>query len=95
MRPPAVRLSWGSRHLGWLELASDQAAAAIVTRGCGEMQGRYAERGSELDDRPRAAASRQHVDQRAGLSRDGERNVLQAPIEVAVAVLLRIRRTLQ
>ena len=71
-------------HLGRLELAGDQAAAAIVPQGCGEMQGRDAERGPELDDRPRAAASRQHVEQRAGLAGDGEREILQAAVEVAV-----------
>ena len=84
MRPPAVRLMPGPRHLGRLELAGDQVAATIVPQCRGEMQGRDAERGPELDDRPRAAASRQHVEQRAGLSRDRQRNILQAPVEVDV-----------
>jgi hypothetical protein len=68
-----VRLS--PRRLGWLELAGDQTPAAIVLERCGEVQGRDAKRGSELDNRSRARASRQYVKQRAGLARHGERNI--------------------
>ncbi len=38
----------GPRNLGRLEFAGDQAAAAIVPQGRGEMQGRDAELGPEL-----------------------------------------------
>src|SRR3984957_20537613 len=62
-------------RLGWLELAGDQTAAAIVPERRGEMQGGAAKRGSELDNRSRAQASRQHVQQRAGLARHCERNI--------------------
>src|SRR5277367_2086779 len=74
----------GPRHLGRLELAGDQAPAAIVPQGRGEVQGRDAEGGPELDNRPRSGASRQHVEQHARLSRDGERKILQAPVEVEI-----------
>ena len=48
------------------------------------MQGGDAERGSELNNRPRTRASRQHVKQPAGLSRDGERKIFQAGEESEV-----------
>jgi hypothetical protein len=67
--------------------SGDQAAAAIVAQRRGKMQGRDAERGAELDDRLGARAPRQHVEERAGLARDGERRVLQTPVEIAIAGL--------
>src|SRR5580693_908941 len=52
----AARLEIGlsARRLGWLELARDQTATAIVAQSRGKVQGGDAKRGSELDDGPRA-----------------------------------------
>jgi hypothetical protein len=73
------------RRLRRLELAGDQPAAAIVAQRRGEMQGRDAERGPEFDDGLCARASCQHVKKRADLARDGQRHILQASVEIAVA----------
>jgi hypothetical protein len=59
----------------------------IVAQSRGKVEGRDAERGPELDDRPRARASRQHVEQRARLSRDGEWKMLHASVKVAIVGL--------
>jgi hypothetical protein len=78
----------GPLGLGHLELGGDQATAApippIVAQGGGQVQGRDAERGPELDDRLRAAAAGQHVEQRARLARYRQREVLQGAIEVEI-----------
>jgi hypothetical protein len=74
-----LQVGAGARHLGRLELGGDQAAAAVVAQGRGQVQGRDAERGPELDDRARAAAARQHVEQRAGLARDGSGTSFRRP----------------
>jgi len=75
------------RQLARLELGGDDAAAAVVAQGRGQVDGRQAERGAELDDVAGAAAARQHVQQRAGAARDRQREVLQAHVEVEVVDL--------
>ncbi len=64
------QVSLRARDLRRLELGGDQAAAAIVAQRGRKMQRRDAERGAVLlDDRARAAAARQHVEERARFAR--------------------------
>ena len=84
MRPPAVRLSRARATLDGSNSVvirrppplSRSAAARCRVEMPNEVPN------STIVRAPRA--SRQHVEQRAGLARDGERNVLQPPVEVAV-----------
>ncbi len=53
-------------------------------QGRGQVQGRDAEGGAELDHRSRLATARQHVQQRAGVPRYRQREVFQAAIKIQV-----------
>ncbi len=83
-QPPSGQVAPCPLGLGGFELAADQAATAVVPQRRGEVQGGQAEGRAELDDAARRAAARQHVEQAAGFAGDGQRQVLQAAVELAV-----------
>ena len=74
----------GVRDLGRLELAADDAPAAVVAQRRRQVDRRDAERRAELDDAAGAGRARQHVQQLAGLGRDRHVDVLGAVIELPV-----------
>jgi hypothetical protein len=69
MRPPSVRFSLARATFEGSNSVV-MTRPAVVPERRGQVECRNAKRGSEVDDRPRARASRQHVEQHAGFTRD-------------------------